>query len=148
MGQITGSSSADLAGSASASATEGQSATGGEDELGKITWLSSDEDGGPDVGLILGLGDGASLYVGEISNRELRDQGLDEAEHSGTGWWVTLHTRGGFQIVGPVADTEAARELVDHVFAGVQAALSSKAQSISPSNASATALSTDGLPSS
>ncbi len=34
-------------------------------QMGNICWHSSEEDGGPDVGISLGLGDGM-LFVGEV----------------------------------------------------------------------------------
>ena len=34
-----------------------------EDTLGHVIWHSSEEDGAPDVGLSLGLGDGRLLYL-------------------------------------------------------------------------------------
>lgn len=38
-------------------------------ERGAVTWHSSDEDSGPDVGLSMGLGDGKLLWVGEVPDR-------------------------------------------------------------------------------
>ena len=37
---------------------------------GKITWHSSEDDGGPDCGIELSLGNGRSLYAGETAGAE------------------------------------------------------------------------------
>ena len=39
-------------------------------EIGEVQWHSSDEDGGPDVGILLGLGGDKMLWVGEMLNAE------------------------------------------------------------------------------
>lgn len=38
--------------------------------LGHVVWHSTDEDGGPDVGMSLGLGGDKAMWVGEITNEE------------------------------------------------------------------------------
>ena len=43
---------------------------------GRVTWHSSEEDGGPDVGLTVGLGDGKMLWIGERSSKEGDGMGL------------------------------------------------------------------------
>ncbi|NII59806.1 hypothetical protein [Sphingomonas aerolata] len=43
---------------------------------GYVVWHSSEEDGGPDVGITVGLGDGKMLWVGERSGREGDGMGL------------------------------------------------------------------------
>lgn len=95
----------------------------GETERGRVTWLTSEEDGGgPDVGMILGLGNGASLYVGEISNAELDAHDLSETEDGLSGWWIVLHRANGFEVIAPAVSVEAGRELFDAIFAAVQGA--------------------------
>lgn len=39
---------------------------------GQVQWHSSEEDGGPDVGIMIGLGDGRALWFGELLNSEGR----------------------------------------------------------------------------
>lgn len=94
-------------------------------QLGQITSLTSDEDGGyPDVGIIVGLGDGASLYVGEVSAAT-----AGASEFPGR-WRIALHRDGkGFQVAGLVSDEFNAREMVDLVFAAIQAAIAKAAPS-------------------
>lgn len=36
--------------------------------IGQVQWHSSEEDGGPDVGILVGLGDGKALWLGEIAD--------------------------------------------------------------------------------
>lgn len=43
---------------------------------GFVVWHSSEEDGGPDVGITVGLGDGKMLWIGERSGREGDGMGL------------------------------------------------------------------------
>ena len=42
-------------------------------EIGGITWHSSDEDSGPDVGISIYLGPDDRLYCGEISRKAFDD---------------------------------------------------------------------------
>lgn len=60
-------------------------------EPGGVVWACSDEDGGPDVGIWLGLGGGKVLYVGEITE-DVYNQGRPDVVEVGDsgGWWMTL----------------------------------------------------------
>jgi hypothetical protein len=87
-------------------------------ERGQVVWFSSEEDGGPDCGLEVGLGDGASVYVGELANATLEEHGIDPKQ--GDGWWIVLHDSDGLEIAGSVADQEAARKLADAIFAAMR----------------------------
>lgn len=87
--------------------------------LGTLTWHSSEDEGGPDCGLELGLGGGRTLYVGELADATIRGAGQEPA---GTGWWVAVTSDvDGIALVGPVMDTDVAREMVDRLFAAIQA---------------------------
>jgi len=87
--------------------------------LGTLTWHSSGEDEGPDVGLELGLGGGRTLYVGELADATVREAGY---EPGGAPWWIAVTSDAeGFQLVGPVLDVEGGREMVDRLFAAIQA---------------------------
>ncbi|MFC5353490.1 hypothetical protein [Azospirillum himalayense] len=84
------------------------------DHPGRVTWHSSGEDEGPDVGLSFGLGNGSSLYVGEIS----RAHHAAEAETAGhlgddTGWWIILHDAEVARVIGKTAEPGAGRALID-----------------------------------
>lgn len=78
---------------------------------GELTWFSSGEDEGPDVGLSVGLGNGHHIYVGEIANKTLEDAGISPSDHPGIGWWILIDD----EPVAPVADIEAARRLCDEM---------------------------------
>ena len=89
-------------------------------ERGAVTWLSSGPDEGPDCGLVVGLGDGRSLYIGEISDSLIREAGIDPEDFAGVGWWIALDEQGPFRIIGPVADAEGARALADALAAALR----------------------------
>jgi hypothetical protein len=86
-----------------------------ETVLGRVTWLTSDEqDGGPDVGMILGLGDGQSLYIGEITiARWLTGGPKVAALGSDSGWWMAIYPAG--TPLAKFADTEAAQTFFDAI---------------------------------
>lgn len=37
-------------------------------ERGRVTWFSSEDEGGPDVGIAVGLGSKMALYAGDLPN--------------------------------------------------------------------------------
>jgi hypothetical protein len=84
-----------------------------ETEFGKITWHSSDEDSGPDVGMMLGLGDGKALWVGEISRRS-HEEGGEAVTALGDdgGWWLGVYEPK-FRPLAKFADAEDARDFFD-----------------------------------
>ena len=61
-------------------------------ELGRVGWHCSDKDGGPDVGISIGLGDKKMLWFGEISD-DIYAEGEDDAKALGSndGWWVVVY---------------------------------------------------------
>jgi len=95
-------------------------------ELGKVTWHSSEEDSGPDVGLMLGLGEGRALWVGEISKRAWTDAGSEiQALGSDGGWWLGIY-QPEFQPFAKFADAEAGREVFEQIANSVRATLAHK----------------------
>lgn len=99
-----------------------------ETELGRVTWHSSDEDSGPDVGLSLGLGGGRALYIGELAEQTLEDNEIGE-HVQGIGWWIALETAKSLDVAGAVAKPDEARELFDAI-AGAFAAITSERDSL------------------
>lgn len=91
------------------------------DKLGVVGWHSSGEDEGPDVGLELGLGQGRSLYLGEMPKRSLKEAGVDLTRFPDA-WWFVLYGENSTDVAAAVAGDEAARALFDLV-AGLAEAL-------------------------
>lgn len=89
--------------------------------LGRVVWHSSEEEGPPDVGLSVGLGDAGILWAGEISDRAYCDAGED-AQRLGLagGWWLALYAEGGTRVLGKLVDEEAAHELIDTLGAALR----------------------------
>lgn len=82
---------------------------------GRVTWLSSGEDEGPDCGLVVGLGNGKAPFIGELADQTVRDSGIEPGDFDGIGWWVAIEDGDHLQVVAAVADQEAARSLHDAV---------------------------------
>lgn len=85
-------------------------------ERGFVTWHSSDEDSGPDVGISIGLGrDRGMIWIGEVT-RDRWEQGGEEVATLGAddGWWLMVYPeKGPPEIVGRFISTEAARDFAD-----------------------------------
>ena len=85
-----------------------------ETERGQITWHCSEEDGGPDVGIGLGLGDGRMLWVGEITRSRHEEAGEDAAAlGSDGGWWLILYGPDSSEVLAKMVNCEAANALMD-----------------------------------
>jgi hypothetical protein len=102
-------------------------------ELGRIAWHSSGENEGPDVGLSVGLGNGVTLYAGEIP-RATWEEGSADASELGDdgGWWLTLDTGRGAVPLGRMIDANTGRELIDTLAAALPRQPSSPAVSPTP----------------
>jgi hypothetical protein len=83
-------------------------------EVGSTMWHCSEEDGGPDVGINVGLGGGYSLYCGEMSKSALEDHGIDLTVFPDS-WWVVLFAPGEQWIIGAVPEAYVAREALEHI---------------------------------
>lgn len=92
------------------------------DQLGLVTWHCSEPEGGPDVGLSLGLGNGRILWAGEIGSRSHREGGPEIAALGpDIGWWLVLYDPDSVPI-GRLASAEAARALIDALEAALKPA--------------------------
>lgn len=81
-------------------------------EPGQITWASSDEDGGPDVGITVGLGNDRFLWCGEITKSRWEDLAGQAASMWGEyGWWLILYGREQPLVLGKLLDNESAHVL-------------------------------------
>lgn len=89
-------------------------------DRGSVLWHCSEEHGGPDVGIQVGLGGGWSLYCGEVANSTLEDHGVgDELQAS---WWLVLYGPNVARIIGAVPDEYQAREAIDEIALRMRAA--------------------------
>lgn len=60
--------------------------------LGQVQWHSSEEDGGPDVGIMVGLRGGSHLWIGELSRSRWEEAGGDQMGlGSDMGSWIVLY---------------------------------------------------------
>lgn len=91
--------------------------------LGHIVWHSTEEDGGPDVGMSLGLGGDKAMWVGEITNEEWDE--LDPGQRAVLGGG----SGGTFLMLYPdrvplarFTDMPTAQDFIEAVAAAIQAA--------------------------
>lgn len=89
-------------------------------DAGSVVWHSSDEEGGPDVGIQLGLGSGFSLYFGELPTQTLEEHDIDLKTYP-DGWWAVLYGPKDQWIFGAVPDHYRAQEVIEHITGCVQA---------------------------
>ncbi len=85
-------------------------------KVGHVEWHSSEEDGGPDVGIRLRLSATDELWFGEVCND-------DDPRHPDISGCGIIHYRdGGRYVLGAIFDNEGASELMDAIAAAVRAA--------------------------
>lgn len=86
--------------------------------LGHVIWHQSEKGGGPDVGLSIGLGDGATLWVGEISDVQHAEGGPEAAALGDDfGWWAMLYPDAA--LVAKFVNAEIARAFFDKISGAV-----------------------------
>lgn len=69
--------------------------------IGSVEWHSSEEDGCPDVGMRIALGDGSSLWIGEISRDLWERSGSSAISVDDVGWWIVHYpAKGEGQVIG------------------------------------------------
>jgi hypothetical protein len=85
-----------------------------DSSAGAVTWLCSEEGGGPDVGIVVALGDGRLLCSGDLTRRAWEDGGeAVQSLGSDMGTWLTLFDKDGEHVIAKVADAEAMRSLIE-----------------------------------
>ena len=68
-------------------------------DRGYSGWVSSEDEGGPDVGHFIGLGGGAWLWIGEIPDAEHDALSEDhKAIGDAGGWRIVMHTPSGERL--------------------------------------------------
>lgn len=93
-----------------------------EDFAGRVQWHSSEEHGGPDVGLLLTMPDGGHLWAGEISRNEWESDPENSECGSDFGFWLIQYKKGGGKVVfGKFVSPFAAQDFIDEIAALVRA---------------------------
>src|SRR6185312_14603193 len=83
-------------------------------KVGGVTWHSSDEDSGPDVGISVYLGDNDRLWVGEISRPLFEKSG--SPFDSDMGWFLVRFGRDNeTKLIAKFADGEQARDFIEQI---------------------------------
>lgn len=78
---------------------------------GQVQWHSSGEDNGPDVGILIGLGEGKALWLGELLVRDGATTGM------------VFYDRQRKSIVAPIENFDQVRELLENYVAPAITAL-------------------------
>jgi hypothetical protein len=86
--------------------------------VGGVTWHSSGEDEGPDVGVSVMLENSVRLYCGEISRDLFERTGASEHFDSDLGWFFVRYRAGDdVQVLGKCADLHEGREFMEEIAA-------------------------------
>jgi hypothetical protein len=72
--------------------------------IGGVTWHSSDEDSGPDVGISVYLGPDDRLWAGEISKRTFEEWEGDLNFDNDGGWFLVRYTGKEVKIIAKFGD--------------------------------------------
>lgn len=84
--------------------------------IGGVTWHSSDEDSGPDVGLSVYLGDNDRLWCGEISKHLFERCKGAESFDSDFGWFlVRFAPNNETNLIAKFSDAYQAREFFEQI---------------------------------
>lgn len=81
--------------------------------IGGITWHSSEEGGGPDVGVSVYLGGNQRLWIGEITSQLFDQSGRDHFNSDG-GWFLVWYKPEPV-LIAKCGDDLDAREFVEHL---------------------------------
>lgn len=82
--------------------------------VGEITWHSSEDGGGPDVGISLYLGPNDCLYAGEISSDLFRQCGGEEFYPSDGGWFLVRFAEE-TSIIASIGDQFSGRDFLEQL---------------------------------
>jgi hypothetical protein len=109
-------------------------ADGREDtSIGGVTWHSSEEDGGPDVGISLYLGPDDRLWAGEISRRTF-DENNNLNFQSDGGWFLVRYTGKEAKIIAKFGELDCqqdGREFIEWI-AGALRSLPDAREALGP----------------
>lgn len=88
--------------------------------IGGITWHSSEEDSGPDVGIIVYLGPNDRLWCGEISRRLFDEHDGSANFDNDGGAFIVRYSPKETALIAKCADMDTGREFVEQVAAWVR----------------------------
>lgn len=96
--------------------------------IGGLTWHSSEEDGGPDVGISVYLGPDDRLWAGEISRRTFEEWDGDLNFDDDAGWFLVRYVGKERKIIAKFGDEgqHEAKEFIEQIAAWVRAATEPK----------------------
>lgn len=80
--------------------------------IGGVTWHSSEDDGGPDVGISVYLGDGKRLWCGEISRSLFDECGGSEWFDDDGGWFLVVYGPKA-NLVAKVGDKDQMKDMIE-----------------------------------
>lgn len=83
--------------------------------IGRITWHTSDEDSGPDVGISLYLGENERIYVGEISRALFERCGGPEHFDSDGGWFIVHFKPEGTELIAKCGENYLAQAFIEEI---------------------------------
>lgn len=90
--------------------------------VGGITWHSSEDDGGPDVGLSVYLGPDDRLWAGEVTRKAFDDNNGAAHFDSDGGWFLLRYHGNDTQLIAKFGAAEDAREFIEQIASWVSAA--------------------------
>lgn len=85
-------------------------------DIGQVQWHCSEEDGGPDVGLLLRLDASQYLWAGELLRDDWEDAGPDAAAlGDDSGFWAILYEEGGKRktVLGRFIEQTVAQDFIE-----------------------------------
>lgn len=83
--------------------------------VGGVTWHSSEEDGGPGVGISVSLGENDRLWAGEISRRLFEDLCGPLHFDSDGGWFLIHFKPDGPELIAKFSESHVAQEFIERV---------------------------------
>lgn len=83
--------------------------------VGGVTWHSSEEDGGPDVGISVCLGENDRLWAGEISRSLFGELAGEDHFDGDVGWFLVRFRSEGAEIIAKFGEAHVAQEFIEQV---------------------------------
>jgi hypothetical protein len=90
--------------------------------IGGVTWHSSEDDGGPDVGISIYLGEHDRLWAGEITRKAFEENNGSANFDSDGGWFLLRYQGNDTKLIAKFGDGEEAREFIEQVAIWIRSA--------------------------